>query len=223
MTTDPVISNYPFVPFGDLSYCFTRNILYQTDMSKPVEYGKQYFENYVEREDTEIANRLNEHRTQLAATYCNCVLDIGIGSGEFIRKSKIKTYGYDINPYGVEWLQERGLFVDPYKEIPEEIDGITLWDTLEHMKEPSTFLSALGQRTVIVSLPIFSDLFKIRQSKHYKPGEHFYYYTAEGIRDLFRHNGFHLLEISDGETLAGREDILTFVFKRFNCGDTCEH
>ena len=214
LNTDPVVRNYPVVPFGELSYCFTKDILYQTDMRESVEYGKDYFEKYVDLENTEIANKLNHARVSLVEKYCKCVLDIGVGSGEFLKSLNIKGYGYDINSYGINWLKEADIFVDPFEGIPTQIDGVSMWDTLEHMREPSLFLNLISGQYVFVSMPISANLFKVRQSKHYKKNEHYYHYSVAGLTNLFNDNGFELLELSDAETLAGREDILSFVFRR---------
>lgn len=213
---DRIIKQYPAVPFGDdLMYCYNQDLIYQADTSTSVEYGKEYFENYVNREGSDIANRLNEARCGLTEKYCKCVLDMGIGSGEFINKSKLKMYGFDINPYGIEWLKERSIFVDPYKEgIPDVVDGVTLWDTMEHMEEPNKFLDLIANEYVFISLPIFANLLALRSSKHYKPGEHYLYFSAKGLIQFMSDSGFDLVEISDGETRAGRESILAFVFHR---------
>jgi hypothetical protein len=212
---DDVISKLPCIPFADLNYCSEFGIMYQRDMHVSIPYEEEYFQHYVELEDSEVAKKLNEARTSLTEKYCKCVLDIGIGSGEFIKKSKIKMYGYDVNPLGIKWLKEAMLFVDPYEAIPDDVDGVTFWDTLEHIAEPSKILTRFKVGThVFVSMPIFHDLTKARFSKHYKPNEHYYYYTAEGLTYLFELFGYKLLEMSDGEMKAGRQDILAFAFIR---------
>lgn len=211
---DQVISSYPCVPFGELNYCYKHGIMYQRDMNSSVEYGEDYFEHYVNIESTDIANKLNEGRTALTEKHCKTLLDIGIGSGEFIRSSSLKVFGFDINPCGIDWLEERSLFVDPYMEFPE-VDGVTFWDSLEHIPEPHTLLSIVPVGVFIfVSLPIFTDLTWIRKSKHYKPNEHYYYFTSSGIISWLTDCGFQFIEMSDVETKAGRQDILTFVFQK---------
>jgi hypothetical protein len=182
-------------------------------MSRTVDYDKDYFENYLHREGTEIAVRLNQARTSLTEKYCDCVLDMGIGSGEFIKSSNIKVLGFDINPAGIEWLQRRGLFIDPYIEVPEEVEGFSLWDTLEHIPNPQEFFRVVESgEYVFVSLPIFKDLENIRKSKHYKPYEHLYYYTQQGLIRFMKDSGFIFLEYNEDETAAGREGIGSFVF-----------
>lgn len=211
---DEVIKNYTFREFGDdLNYCYEHGLMYQRDMSKPCDYDEAYFDNYVHREDSEIARKLNAARCGLSEKYCDCVVDVGVGSGEFIKKSNIKVYGYDINPVGVQWLQERGLFVDIYQEVPVEVQGFTLWDTLEHIPNPQEFLRCVRPGDFLfVSLPIFDEIEQVRQSKHYKPNEHLYYYTHDGLVGFLKDSGFDFVESNEDEIAAGREGIGSFVF-----------
>lgn len=211
---DQIIKNYPSIPFGELNYCHEHGIMYQRDMTTSVDYGESYFEHYVKIENSDIANKLNKGRTEITEKYCQTLLDIGIGSGEFIRASKLKVYGFDINPVGIQWLKEKELYLDPYAS-PPQVDGFTFWDSLEHIPEPHKILALVPQgKYIFVSMPIFVDLLWVRKSKHYKPNEHYYYFTGSGMVKWLTDSGFEIVEVSDLETRAGREDILTFVFKK---------
>ena len=131
------------------------------------------------------------------------------------RQTPITGYGYDVNPRGIAWLRERHLFVDPYDYLPTEIEGLTFWDSLEHLPEPADLLARLRVGMyAFVSLPIFSDLSRLAESKHYRPGEHFHYFTHEGLLRYMSEQGFDLLESNAFETVAGRERIETFVFRK---------
>lgn len=211
---DPVIGTYTFVPFDELNYCIDHGIMYQRDMSMSVAYDKDYFERYVRYSKGEIATPLNEGRCAVTAKYCDSLLDIGVGSGEFIMASGLRVFGFDINPVGVRWLRQEGLYRDPYAEMPA-VGGLTFWDAIEHIPEPSKLLSLMRPGMyAFISIPIFSDLTRLKRSKHYKPNEHYYYYTVGGMVCFMVDNGFVLVEMSDQETRAGREDILTFVFRK---------
>src|SRR5581483_12483710 len=108
---DPLIAAFPSQPLAEgVAWCPHNGVAYQTDMSKSVSYDADYFQNYVGLEGGEIGRKLNEFRTAVTAKYVRTLLDVGIGSGQFTMSSKIKVYGYDINPYGVAWLQERGVY-----------------------------------------------------------------------------------------------------------------
>lgn len=214
---DSIIGSYPATEDGDLVFCTNVEIAYQKDMTKSVSYDKEYYENYVNREGTEIAKALNKARVDIVDKYCGNheVLDIGIGSGEFIKSRRGMTYGYDINPYGVVWLKDRYKFIDPWESIPAFIRGITLWDTIEHMPEPSKFLALIPKNVyVFLSLPMFDNVREIRTNKHYKPNEHYYYYSPAGFAQFVQDAGFDVIEHNNQETVAGRSQIETFVIRR---------
>ena len=61
---------------------------------------------------------------------------------------------------------------------------------------------------------VFEDLADIRKSRHYRPGEHLYYFTDRGIVSWMAMHGFDLLERDWFETRAGRESIATYAFQR---------
>jgi SAM-dependent methyltransferase len=212
---DTIISQYA-VESSDVDVVYCQDLAYQKNMNQSIEYDIAYFENYVKRADTEISCRINQARIDLVEKYCNnCILDIGIGSGEFIRRSTLTVYGYDINPYGVKWLKDRHLFMNPYIEIDINVQGITLWDTLEHIKNPQELLTKIPKGVFLfVSLPTFEDFTKLKQSKHYKPNEHYYYFSINGFKRFMTDSGFEVMEYNDCETQAGREGITSFVCRR---------
>lgn len=206
--------NYKFAEYQELNYCYENGIMYQRDMSVSVDYAEEYYKKYVSYENTEISKKINQARKNITEKYCKTILDIGIGSGEFIKESDIKVYGFDINPLAIDWLTEKRLFIDPYIEMPE-VDGLTFWDSLEHIPEPSDILSlVLKNQYVFVSMPIFDNLMNLKKNKHYRPNEHYYYFTLNGIISYFKDLDFDCLEISDFEICAGRENIFTFVFQK---------
>lgn len=206
---DALIRRFDFTEDNDL--CFTaRGIAYQKDMTKTVVYDEAYFHKCASY-DQDIADRVNEGRVALVDKYhTGYVLDIGVGSGDFISK-RPKTKGYDANPYANIWLKERNLYDDRIMDFK----AVTLWDVLEHIDDPSAYFKHITRNAhVFVSLPIFSDLTQIRQSKHYRPNEHLYYFTRDGLVDWMAMYGFSLKEESDHEIKAGRESIGSFVFRR---------
>jgi hypothetical protein len=178
-------------------------------------YNDDYFAHFASYEDTEMGQTINDYRVGLVNRFVGTgeVLDFGIGSGAFVKareQTGAVTRGFDINPAGIEWLYERDLFVDPYKGIT---DHMTFWDTLEHVESPSRILKRIDQY-VFISMPIYRDLDHLLRSKHFKPREHFWYFTVAGLKYYMAENGFECVFDGDGETKAGREDILTFVFRR---------
>jgi hypothetical protein len=219
---DPVIKTYPARSLSDdLWITMMGGIAYQKDMSKSVPYDQAYFDKYVGYEGTPLAMGINESRISLTSDLCDCILDVGVGSGEFMSLFPKRSYGFDINDVAVEKLLQKNSFIDPYAQpIPDAIDGLTFWDTLEHMRRPSDILKKprIGVY-VFISMPIFTDLTLVAQSKHYRPDEHYYYYTEDGLKKFMNDLGYTHLETSDGETKAGREGILSFTFQRTQLAD----
>lgn len=211
---DRFVADFPARPDGDLMLCEMHGLAYQADMTAaPVPYDEKYFSHYVALEDQEIGRRINEARIALVARYKprGWVLDVGIGSGEFIKKRGTDTAGFDVNPVARAWLKERGLWAEHFRAFY----AFTFWDVLEHIEDPEIYFKDIEPGSYLfTSLPIFSDLSRVRESKHYKPGEHLYYWTESGFVAWMAQHRFRLLERSDVETKAGREAILSFAFRR---------
>ena len=107
-------------------------------------------------------------------------------------------------------LRERGFFQDPYKTFPR---AITCWDSLEHIPDPKALVERV-EEAVFVSLPVFNDPLAATRSKHYRPGEHIWYWSERGLEKWFNEMGFDLAEKNDDETRIGREGIMSFAFLR---------
>jgi hypothetical protein len=211
---DKAIASLPAIEDGDLMLCPAHGVAYQRDMTQKVPYDAAYFDKYVGYEGQDIAVKINAGRVALVNHYVGAeapVLDIGIGSGEFI-KSRPTTFGYDVNPKAIEWLKANRRWSDGFAAF----DGFTFWDVLEHVEEPAVdyFRRMHSGAFLFTSVPIFRDLSRIRESRHYRPGEHLYYFTENGLIDWLGGYGFDLHEIARFETDAGRDSILSFAFRR---------
>ena len=186
-----------------------RGIAYQKDMTQKAKYDQEYFDIYKSYEGSKISVELNKGRKAFVNKYYKKkVVDIGIGSGEFI-KARDDTVGYDINPVAIQWLCDNGYYDDTFDHR-----AYTFWDVLEHIDDPGIYLKRIKKHSYLfASIPIIN-IKRIRKSKHYRPGIHLYYFTEDGFVDWMAMHGFRLLEVSDFETKAGREDIKTFAFKK---------
>lgn len=186
-------------------------VAYQRDMTPSASYDADYFDKCAGYEGSEIAAAINAARIALVARhYAGRVCDIGVGSGAFVA-SRPDTVGFDVNPRAVEWLRSRGLWAAPGNNFC----AYTFWDVIEHLPTPVDYLGLVPlQGLVFVSLPIFDDLRAIRTSRHYRPGEHLYYFTDQGFRNWMGLHGFALLETNTAETDAGRDSIRSYAFKR---------
>jgi len=179
-------------------------------------YDDDYFNIYVERESTELGKKLNTFRINLVNEYIKGkVLDIGIGSGFFVR-ARGNCLGYDVCPKAIDQLKSNGLWYDPYKvkQIDHNIEGITFFDSLEHISKPGLLLSRMNNQHVFISMPIFENLDHILKSRHFKPKEHCYYFTMQSLLNYMKMYSYKAIRIQDDETRLGRENIMSFVFRR---------
>lgn len=208
---DQHIASFGGVADGDLVFCREQGVAYQADMSRPIDYGQAYFDMYVGYGGSATEIRLNAARRRIVdhyAGYKTFVLDIGIGSGAFLA-SRPMTFGYDVNPVAKHWLGSRDLYRDDF----ENFRAFTFWDVLEHIPRPADYFDRMADGSLLfTSMPIFAGLDEVRKSKHYKPNEHFYYFTRDGFVNWMALHGFVLLEHNTDETAAGRESIGTFAF-----------
>lgn len=197
---------------GDLVLLFDQGMAYQRDQSNLVPYDEAYFQKCAGYEGQDIAEKINAGRIALVERHYGVgpVADIGIGSGEFIRKRRF-TYGVDVNPVARDWLIRSGNWafnLSGYR-------AFTFFDVIEHVPDITEYFRHIRDGSYLfTSLPIFDDLSRIRESKHYRPSEHLYYWTEKGFVSWMWLHRFELLERTDFETKAGRESILSFAFRR---------
>jgi 2-polyprenyl-3-methyl-5-hydroxy-6-metoxy-1,4-benzoquinol methylase len=200
---------------ADLVISHEHGVAYQRDMTASrVAYGAEYFAK-VSAYNGVIARAVNHGRCVMLERYLPrgaTVLDIGAGNGAFIRAAGMSGFdakGFDVMPEAVAELKA----ADCYADDPQDFDAVTLWDTIEHLEEPALCLKAMRRGAFLfASIPVFQDLGRIRESKHYRPSEHLYYWTAKGFCDWLARYGFRLLEESAHEINAGRESIGAFAF-----------
>jgi len=208
---DKFIAAYEGKAADDLFICRTNGVAYQIDRSFVIDYGGEYYDKCLSYEDQEIALKINDGRINLVSDHFGSgrVLDIGIGSGEFVKK-RPNTFGFDVNPVAVEWLWAKNLY-----GTPDQFSVFSFWDVLEHVETPDEYLRHVPiHGKLFASLPIFDDLSDIPYSRHYRPGEHLYYWTDVGFQSWMAAHGFKCLEKRDFETQAGRDSILSYAFKR---------
>lgn len=177
----------------------------------PMDYSGPYFEKYQQLDATPMGDALTRARVELVRRhFARGVVDIGIGGGRFVLEAGNST-GFDVNPDAVAWLKAQGLFYD-IDRLP--LRAITCWDSLEHIPNPEALVAKVGE-WVFVSMPIYRSQADCLASKHFKPGEHLWYWTQNGLISWFARQGFGCVEINERESELGREGITSFAFRRF--------
>ena len=213
---DRVLAGFARVD-GDLVVSEAHGVAYQLGMTSTARYDEAYFAKVSAYEDGDIAQAVNAGRCAMLARHMPAgarVFDIGAGSGAFVRdalQAGFDAKGFDVMAGAIERLCADGLYADD----PAEFDAVTLWDVIEHLEYPGAMLEKVPAGAFLfVSLPVFEDLGRVRESRHYRPGEHLTYWTARGFIDWAAAYGFRLLEQSTHETDAGRDSIGAFAFRR---------
>lgn len=176
---------------------------------KPMDYEGAYFAKYQELDATPMGEALTRARVEMVRRhFTGKVLDIGIGGGRFVEESG--GFGFDVNPEALQWLNANGCYKNPYFGW----DAMSFWDSLEHIPDPELVLRSIGD-WAFVSMPIYKDQADCLKSKHFKPGEHIWYWTLEGFVSWMDRQGFELREINHAESELGREGITSFAFRRY--------
>jgi hypothetical protein len=202
-------------------YCYGDGYIY--DEAPPeVVYDNGYsdkLDNY--RENVIMHRVINTLRCEIVHRYGRQdkrVLDIGCGNMDFMNmyhaEYNPQIFGYDVIPKTVDNLKYVNAWIDIKDDSIAHIDVFTMWDVFEHIKIHDEILEKIPKYSyLIMSLPIFQDLNKIEESNHYRPGEHLWYFTHEGIKRYMENKGFMLIEHNNHETVAGRKQIKTYVFR----------
>ncbi len=208
---DKFMTSRHAVDDGDLMLNHALGWAYQKDQSQIVSYDDEYYNKCVSYEGKAVAQKINAGRIAFVQKHFGdgLAVDVGIGSGEFI-KNRPNTYGQDINPVAIEWLKRNDLWA----RYLSDFEALTFWDVIEHVPTPADYFGKVSDGAYLfTSLPIFEDLSQIRASKHYRPGEHLYYFTEPGFVCWMGMHGFQLLERQTFEMDAGRENIYSFAFE----------
>jgi hypothetical protein len=172
-------------------------------------YDEPYFSKFTSWGERPVGKLLNEARVSLVNRHVgrSIVLDYGCGACSFVRMRGVEvTRGYDIMAYSTERL--RGL--DALVRKSDKISAFTFWDSFEHLENPAEVLSS-RPRFVFMSIPIFAGPSDVISSKHWKPGEHYWYFTERGLVGYMADLGYDLIERSRIEECYTREGIGTFV------------
>lgn len=179
---------------------------------QPMDYEGPYFKKYQALDNSKSGAELTKLRVDMVERHYgdngSQVIDVGIGGGRFVKQ--YGCWGFDVNAEAVAWLEESKLFRDPYLHT---VDALTFWDSLEHIPEPESVV-ACARRWVFVSMPIYDNARDCLASPHYKPGEHLWYWTFDGLARWFQRQGFEMYEANHMETEAGRRGIMSFAFNR---------
>lgn len=148
------------------------------------------------------------------------ILDIGCGVGgflEFCDPLGLDLYGFDASEAHVRVAAKRfpnvrlcstiSEYVEEFPMLKGSVEHVTMWDVLEHIRDPDSVLSGVrdllsDSGTLFVSVPNGKpNPFKVKLAKirgtapGLIPWEHVFYYTRKSLREMLVRNGFNSIKV----------------------------
>jgi len=183
-------------------------------------YDRHYFERLQKQERTAIQCeevKLHIKMVQQAISYRRTpvyLLDVGCGSGHFLRELKRTTQihgqGIDINEKSIQWLIQKQMSV-----TREKYTFLTFWDSFCHCELPDEIIRAYDPAYIGISLPIFTCKEQITKSDLFLSDEVHWYFTKFGFIEKMKQLGYCILESSyDLSTKFHKDHYQSFIFAR---------
>lgn len=134
-------------------------------------------------------------------------LDIGCGTGDFLwllKQNKFEVIGVEPNAKARRITSEKGIeSIEHLEQIQEhKFDALSLWHVLEHIPDLKDFFEQISSRLhnggyMFVALPNFKS-FDAQYYKEfwaaYDVPRHIHHFSQHAIEQLFRQNGYQLLQ-----------------------------
>lgn len=170
------------------------------------------------------------------------LVDIGCGTGgflEFLRMQGVSGCGYDSSlgqvaycrgkGFDVERAVSVGQFLECKPEILESASVVTMWDVLEHIRDPYDYLTQVRkllkeEGLLFVAVPSGGaqawkkTVHKLaRRGYSFSPWEHVFYFNRDSLRQIIEKSGYECLEVGSvvcyERALGIEEAIRRLVFK----------
>jgi len=195
-------------------------------------YNEDYAHLYVSYLSQDLGHKIVKHRVQELQKLTNLfgweshrcsTLDFGCATGIVVREARelgLDAWGYE--PHAVFFNSHHALHVAPWIAInPESIVStpfvVSFYDALEHLERVDKWLQLFQPIRIVVTLPVVPlTMFSkdLPNWKHYKPDEHVWYFTDNGIHNFLAAHGYEVYEVEDFERKLGRLDALTVHARR---------
>jgi len=198
-------------------------------------YGRDYYENtgknkkfgYVDYEkDKEPMKRvfLESLRKMERLAPVKKIFDVGAATGYFLdlaEREGWRTQGSEISAYAAEMAGRKGheVVCDEIKNIQleERVGLVTMWDVLEHAREPVDFLRSANRLLVdrgvlLINTVDRGSLWARFWGKRWHaliPPEHLYFYSLKNLTIALSRAGFKIIEVKK----IGKKFSLAYVFK----------
>ncbi|MBN1276290.1 MAG: class I SAM-dependent methyltransferase [Deltaproteobacteria bacterium] len=176
-------------------------------------YDDQYFESHYVKADKGTKEfrkqiRNNHHRFRLLRRFLadGKILDVGCGKGYFLYacKKRYDCSGYDVTDSNRDYIEnELGirLFCGDIDEIGSVFDAITLWHSLEHLRDPRETLKELLQLLrpggiLIAEVPVYFGIDGVMQHHqwpNWDPPFHLHHFSKDSLFRMMEGLGLKIL------------------------------
>lgn len=151
------------------------------------------------------------------------IFDVGAATGYFLDLAALRgwnTAGLEISNYAANIARKKGhnIFLGNLKDVQlsEKLDVITMWDVLEHVKDPFSYIKTANKLLkdggiLIINTIDKGSLWAKLWGKHWLliiPPEHLYYYSKKNLKILLEKNGFKIIDYRK----AGKRFNLSYIF-----------
>lgn len=201
---------------NDLWICAVDGLVTSHLKPKLYLYDKSYYEKHQKFLKNEVDEELQNIRVSMVLDYVpdiqrGSLLDFGCGNGSFLLK--LDGYfgnkqGFDINPY------EDFTRID---YLLQSHDVVTMWDVMEHLESPFSFLKNLNTKYVFITVPCIDDVGvrNLLEWRHYRPYEHIHYYNHDSLKALLESAGYKFLGYNYNESTVrkggGEKNLISVV------------
>jgi hypothetical protein len=186
----------------------------------PICFNGTHFESYEREAQTSIGKGIMRFRIKTVkqlvsyrriSTHC---LDVGIRSGHFLRELKrtsdIQGQGIDVNNWSIQWLHANGFVC-----TRDKFEILTFWNTLDHLTEPWLLWRNYKPLFIAMTQTIFKNKEQIERHQHFKPQQHYWYFTRLGLLEFMERHGYGLVNSCNTEDVKwGQDNKMTFTFMR---------
>lgn len=141
----------------------------------------------------------------LPLTHNKKVLDVGCGTGEYLKYFSPESLGLDISPLNLEEAQKNNLRVkqadlNAPPALEEKFDCVFCSHVLEHVENPISLLRYIydhleADGTAIISIPNENSLIHLKYPYFTMNSNHLYSFSIANMKELLMHTGFELLEV----------------------------
>jgi len=220
---------YPVVRCARCGLVYVDAVLGDADIERI--YGREYytgavFDEYMAEQDARLALARSRVRRLRRRRPEGALLDVGCAAGYFLEAAKdsYAVTGVEVSAYAADYARTTFGHRVVTGEIGEAgfpgaaFDVVTLWDTVEHLREPSAVLGEIGRVTrpggllALTTGDVESRLARrdLRRWDLMTPPWHLFFFSADTLGRVLAKAGFRIERISRDGFVSARPRLRTW-------------